>query len=379
MGYSELALKGAEIFNKGLKSWCKAAGKGFSVETFQPALKNSENISLKYAPRQNGNLKNFNFNIDTEAENISKEIGDTINVHINKTITKTANDLPQSSLGWIKLFCKEKSDSLKEKITKCIKYIQTEKTVKKQSSNKILKSTKIAKSIPDELKVIFMELNGKSGKEFVDLAYQKMISYMNLKGIAPKSIIIRGESGLAKATGGYNPVTNTIEFSKGFVDNLTKEQQINLLSHELKHCEQFNNMLRTEGIGIKEYAKAIAENNVKNAINPSSFDNFMFRFKYNQALENGTGEEFLQKAIEKSTEKLIADIETNFAQTLKMPKIKADSPEGIKAFEQLEAQRNYEGLGFLGIGGEKYKNNPLEKEAYTFGDNIGQLYKAFIS
>ena len=64
MGYSELALKGAEIFNKGLKSWCKAAGKGFSVETFQPALKNSENISLKYAPRQNGNLKNFNFNFD---------------------------------------------------------------------------------------------------------------------------------------------------------------------------------------------------------------------------------------------------------------------------------------------------------------------------
>lgn len=379
MIYKNIGIKSAEILNKGLQRWCKTAGKNFSVETFQPALKNSENVGLRYVPRQNGNLKNFIFNIDTGAENITKEIGDTINVSIDKTITKAAENLPQSPLEWIQLFCKEKAGYIKAKITKCIKHIRIGKTAKKQSSDKILKSAKITKSIPDELKVIFMELNGKSGKEFVDLAYQKMINYMKLEGVAPKSIIIQGESGLAKATGGYNPVTNTIEVSKGFVDSLTKEQQINLLSHELKHCEQVNNMLRTEGIGVKEYAKAIAENNIKNAINPSSFDNFLFRIKYNQALENGTGEEFLQNAITRSTEKLIADIETNFAQTLKMPKIKSDSPEGIKAFEQLEAQKNYEGLGLLGIGGEKYKNNPLEKEAYAFGNNIGQLYKAFIS
>lgn len=379
MGYGDVALKGAEIFNKNLKRWCKASGKDFSVETHQTVLKNSEKIGLKYAPKLESDLKHFSLNVSMDAENIAKEIDNAMSASLGKAISKAVKNLPQCSLGWIKLFCKEKAASLKAKIKKSIENIQNRKTTKKQHSNNIQKSIKTTENIPNELKVIFEELNGKTGKEFVDLAYQKMVNYMKLEGIAPNSIIIQGESGLAKAKGGYDPVTNTIEFSKGFIENLTNEQQINLLSHELKHCEQFNNMIRTEGIGVKEYAKAIAENNVKNALNPSSFNNYWFRFKYNQAVENGTGEEFLQKTIDKGTEKLIADIETNFAQVLKMPKIKANSPEGIKAVEQLEAQRHYEGLGFLGIGGEKYKNNPLEKEAYVFGDNIGQLYKAFIS
>jgi hypothetical protein len=56
LGYCNIALKGAEIFNKGLQSWCKSAGKGFSVETFQPILKSTELKWLKYAPKLEGDV-----------------------------------------------------------------------------------------------------------------------------------------------------------------------------------------------------------------------------------------------------------------------------------------------------------------------------------
>ncbi len=61
-----------------------------------------------------------------------------------------------------------------------------------------------------------------------------------------------------------------------------------------------------------------------------------------------------------------------------MSKIKADSPEGIKALKHLEAERNYKGLNLLGMGTENYRNNPLEVEAYSFGDGIEQLIKDYI-
>ncbi len=75
MGYSELALKGAEIFNKGVQKWCKAAGKGFSVETFQPALKKSDLIGLKYAPKLEGDVTHFSTKFDSlqQLPIISKE------------------------------------------------------------------------------------------------------------------------------------------------------------------------------------------------------------------------------------------------------------------------------------------------------------------
>ncbi len=41
---------------------------------------------------------------------------------------------------------------------------------------------------------------------------------------------------------------------------------MNLISHELKHCEQFSNILRTENIGVKEYARTISENSLKTSI-----------------------------------------------------------------------------------------------------------------
>ncbi len=71
---------------------------------------------------------------------------------------------------------------------------------------------------------------------------------------------------------------------------------MNLISHELKHCEQFGNILRTGNIGVSEYARAITENSLKRALDKSSFD-IMLKSRYEQALKQGKGEEFIKKQL----------------------------------------------------------------------------------
>ena len=84
MGYSELALKGAEIFNKGVQKWCKAAGKGFSVETFQPALKKSDLIGLKYAPKLEGDVLKYSKKFVKE----TSQSQDNVKVELKKRVSE---------------------------------------------------------------------------------------------------------------------------------------------------------------------------------------------------------------------------------------------------------------------------------------------------
>lgn len=239
------------------------------------------------------------------------------------------------------------------------------------------KKAKAMQAIPDDLKVIFNDLKGKNGKEFIDAAYEKMVNYMGLKGIAPQKIGHSGGDGLA-ITGGYNPIDNIIEYSDGFFNKLPKMQQLNCLSHELKHCQQFSTILKTEGITVEQYARVVAENAVNSAIKKSSLDNLMFKIHYEKAVAAGKGEEFIEKAIQNQVKGLIPKIEKNFADVLKMPKIPANSPEAQKALEYLEAERNYEGLGIFGLGSDAYRNNPLELEAYAFGGGIEKMFKDYL-
>lgn len=105
----------------------------------------------------------------------------------------------------------------------------------------------------------------------------------------------------------------------------------------------------------------------------------MLKHRYEQALNQGKGEEFIRKTMDNWIKELIPKIETNFSEVLKLPKIKANSPEGTKAFKDLEPLENYEGLDMLGLGSKKYKNNPLQVEVYDFGDNIEKLFKDITS
>lgn len=323
-----------------------------------------------------------------------QEICTSMNLNLTGSIEKASlqviEQLPKSQLGWTKLMLKagwvKTKNLVKIPVDRVKKYLknkvnllkiknETSSTIKTTNSKK---SIAISKNIPSEYKPIFTNLEGRTGQEFVDTAYGNMVSYMKLNGIAPKRITINSNNSVMSVTGGYDYIKNTIEYSQGFLEKLTPQQQMNLISHELKHCEQFSNILRTENIGVKEYARTISENSLKRALDKSSSE-FMLKSRYERALNQGKGEEFIKKTIDNWTKELTHEIETNFSEILKLPKIKANSPEGIKAVQDLEAMKNYEGLNAFGFGTEKYRNNPLEVEAYTFGDNIEKLFEDFIS
>ena len=307
-----------------------------------------------------------------------------MNLHLTNTIEKASQqvicELPKSRLGWAKLMLKDSwaktKDLVKRPVYKLKKGIKNKVNLQKNTNSK--KSVIISKNIPSEYKAIFADLEGKTGQEFVDTAYGNMVNHMKLNGIAPKRITINANDGVMSVTGGYDYINNTIKYSQGFLEKLTPQQQMNLISHELTHCKQFSNILRTENIGVNEYAKAIAKNSLKKALDKSSLD-FVLKNKYEKALEQGKGEEFIKKIVDSWTKQLVPEIETNFSEVLKLPKIKASSPEGIKAVKDFNAMKNYEGLDMLGFGSQNYRNNPLEVEAYNFGDNIEKLFKKFIS
>lgn len=244
------------------------------------------------------------------------------------------------------------------------------------SRGKAIKQQKLLSEIPKDLQARFEPLKNLKGKEFVDKAYSEMVDYMGLKGIAPQKVLQEGADGIMSVQGGYNMMDNTISYTSGFFTKLNKTQQINLLSHELKHCEQFTNMLRTEGITVEKYVQSTVDSMIKDAIK-SPFNNMSFRLAHKQAVAAGKEAEFLAKTKENWTKDLSKNVEEAYKDVLKMPKFKADSPEGKKAFEHLKANSEYEGLDAFGFGSEAYQNNPLEVEAYAFGGKIEDMFKKF--
>lgn len=230
------------------------------------------------------------------------------------------------------------------------------------------------KEIPEELRASFHKLQNEEGESFIHKAYSELVDFMGLKGIAPEKVKIKPE-GEHSITGGFDQVENTIEYTQGFLSKASKQQQISLLSHELKHCRQFTNIMRTEGIGVEKYAEAIADNNFK-ALKEGHF-NIQFQKAYKKALENGTLEEFTKQTKQHWIDEITEKINSNFSEALKLPKISADSVEGKEAIKHLEAMRNYEGLGITGMGTAEYRNNPLELEAYDFGDKISKYFQTY--
>lgn len=230
-------------------------------------------------------------------------------------------------------------------------------------------------SIPDDLKTVFAKLKNKNGDEFVDEAYKEIVKHLGLEGIAPGKIERNGADGLMTITGGFIPTQNKIGYSDGFFTKLDRRKQINLLSHELKHCKQTTDFLRTEGIGIEEYAKAWAESCVQMELN-NPFKGML----YKKILEKGGKEadELLENLRKKVFEQIKTSLEENYSEVLKMPKISADSDEGKKIHELFKGCKNYEGLGMLGFGSDNYKNNPLEVDAYAFGDKIEEFFTNYI-
>ncbi len=230
---------------------------------------------------------------------------------------------------------------------------------------------KALKDVPEELRAIFQELKNESGENFINKAYAKIKKHMNLDGIAPEKVAHNGADKGFSVQGGYIPCANTIGYTDGFFTKLKKHQQINFISHELKHVEQTSKILRS-GL-IDEYADAWGAANVNNALNdPLNFPAQMAKIS---ATNSGKLSEFVEKAREEAKKQVLDMLKKNHEETLKLPKYEVGSPEYMDAKRYIDASKNYEGVGFFGIAGENYKNNPLEVEAYAFGDKMEKLYK----
>lgn len=234
----------------------------------------------------------------------------------------------------------------------------------------VYKKKKAINEIPQDLRDLFKSLKNKEGKEFVDDAYSGLVKHMGLDDIAPKNVNLTDKAdGFCNAvTGGFYPEENAIKYSEGF-SKLTKQQQFNMLSHELKHCKQFNQIVQTEGLGVEALADSIAGNSLQKNI---------FGMDIKETLTKEVGEEEAIKMInqekEKRCSKLIPELKEKYSKTLSLDKFAADSEEGLQAKKYVEAINDYEGIGLFGIGSEKYRANLLEQEAYSFGDKMEEAY-----
>lgn len=233
---------------------------------------------------------------------------------------------------------------------------------------------KLLNSIPDDLKTIFSEIKDKNGDEFIDEAYKQMVKYMGLQEIAPSKINRTGIDGVMTITGGFNPVQNTIGYSDGFFKKVDKRKQLNMISHELRHCKQTTDFLRTEGIGIDEYAKVWTENCVQNQLKDPIFKTLT----YDPAVKAGKGEELLEQLRKNTYKEFKQEFKKNYSEVFKLPQISANSDEGKRIHKLFEGCKNYEGLGMFGLGSEGYRNNPIELDAYELGDKIEKLFSDFI-
>ena len=230
------------------------------------------------------------------------------------------------------------------------------------------------KQIPEELRAIFKDLKGEEGEKFVNKAYDKLKQYMKLDGIAPDKIIHTGADKCEAALqGGYQPTLNLIGYSDGFFNRIDKATQFSMLAHELKHAEQTAKIIRS-GL-LPEYARAWSEQAAKSTLNnPLNVD---FNRAYQKAVKKGKGEEFLEDRIQDATNTTLSYMKQNHKNTLKLPRYPKDSPEYAEAQKYIEATKNYTPLDERGLGSEEYFNNPLEQEAYAFGDKMEKYFKDF--
>lgn len=236
----------------------------------------------------------------------------------------------------------------------------------------IYKKKKSLNTIPKELRELYKSIKHKNGQEFIDDAYSGLVKYMDLDGIAPSRVNLTNKpDGLFNSiTGGFMIQSNSIEYSQGFKTKLTKPQQFNLLSHELFHCKQFNQIIRTEGLGIEALTDAYTNTMLqKNILGQNMKETLVKKYGESEAIR------ILKEKKDSLMQEYMPKLKECYNKTLQLSKFAADSPEGIQAKKYADALSHYEGLGLLGTAGELYKANLLEQEAYKYGETMQKAFE----
>lgn len=218
-----------------------------------------------------------------------------------------------------------------------------------------------------KLDELFTKLEGKEGLDFANAAYTELAKFMELEDVAPKQITWEKNEGRTDIVGDYRFYNNSIVFYTDNFAKMDKATQLGFIAHELTHCKQLANMLRTEGVSVPKIASAYAVSDLKAAL---SGGNPAVMKAYAQAKMNGKDQEFIQQAITQITLKTTKELLEAHAHTLKLPKHPLNSENGKKAQADLVAQFNYNGRDM-----NSYNNCPLEKEAMAFEMMMRGAYK----
>ncbi|MCR4881524.1 MAG: hypothetical protein K6A44_06200 [bacterium] len=194
---------------------------------------------------------------------------------------------------------------------------------------------------------------------------------MKLDGIAPKKLRIVKPTEIDKfgfAAGGYHPTYNKIYINEKLLFEMSQKRMLDILAHELKHCEQHTNMCRLAGMTPDKYARVLAEGAVNRAINGG---NGITGYFYKRAVQEGNGQKFIEENVQNVIRKNIEKIKSAFASVFKAPKISPDSPEGKKALLQLESLKTYGGYS-------RHYEEPIEIEAHEWGNKIKNFFQKFL-
>ena len=198
------------------------------------------------------------------------------------------------------------------------------------------------------------KIKDKQGIEFVDDAYKELVKYFDLQEIAPAKITWQ-KTANRPFVGDYNAFNNSLVLYEDYFFKMNKAQQAGILAHELTHCQQLANILRTEGIPLQKVAAAYATSDLKALLtyNPKAKD------LYAQAKLAGKEQEFIKNILTQKTKLIYSELAQAHSKTLTLSKHPLNSEKGLKAQKDLIAQYNYNGAN-----PKSYNESILEKEAF---------------
>ena len=218
---------------------------------------------------------------------------------------------------------------------------------------------------PRSVKSLYKSIGNASRENFGRLYYEALVKQKGLLGRAPSEPVILGRSAglrweemlgikMTKYEGGFNPLTNGMEFTREF-PTLPWSVQANLLTHELKHFEQADSIIRT--FGVDKYINALKNSKVKELKTLKQYA--------------GKTEKELRKIVNDmyKEENFEQKIRESFKQSIQAQSIDPQSEAGIRAGEYLKALDGYvqPKRGIMTTATKEYYENPMEKEAYAVG------------
>ena len=316
-------------------------------------------------------LKTLGYSSSKNSEQIARDSalynGLTLPLATRRGILSLEKEFP-------KIFDETVSKSLTDSISK----IDTSRIVKEvmeqhaKDAKKLLGRTVIypftktvSYFVPSATRKQLSQLTKLPKSEFGKSYYNELISSNGLTGRAPSNFSISNKSAglnisniMANSTsceGGFNMITNKIEFTKEFA-TLSRARQASYLRHELKHFEQVDTVIRT--YGIDRYIQAQKNGMLNRARQEYSAT------KSESEIRKLVDEYFKENHVEEQ-------IRTSFAESIKAARINPTSEAGKMAEKYISGIENYTGLtkkGLLTESTKDYLKNPLEVEAYSIGN-----------